>query len=226
MSIQKIKGSKDYYSVDLDKLTCTCKDFTCRRHNYSINDPNRLCKHIKEALELNKFKPTSDSISSTNRKIFTREEVNLFLNNYIIPILKNDNNILKFDIVGDYRRELQEINKLVIVIRVIYKELNTSLEYLFNKLFSDNYKEIYISNNGLNIEVVKVDDNSYPFKVFDLTGSWEFLVMIKSVSRKLGLELNECGFTKNKILLDTDIGNEREIFEYLGITYVDPKHRK
>lgn len=225
MSIQKIKGSKDYYSVDLDKLTCTCKDFTCRRHNYSINDPNRLCKHIKEALELNKLKPACN-ITSLNKKVFNRSEVSLFLNNYIIPILKKDNNILKFDVVGDYRRGLQEINELIIVIRVIYKEINTMLGSLFNKLFSDDYKEIYKSDNGLNIEVVKVDDNSYPFKVFDLTGSWEFLVMIKSVSRKLGLELNECGFTKNKILLDTDIGNEREIFEYLGITYVDPKHRK
>lgn len=225
MSIQKIKGSKDYYSVDLDKLTCTCKDFTCRRHNYSINDPNRLCKHIKEALELNKLKPACN-ITSLNKKVFNRSEVSLFLNNYIIPILKKDNNILKFDVVGDYRRGLQEINELIIVIRVIYKEISTLLGSLFSKLFSDNYKEIYKSDNGLNIEVVKVDDNSYPFKVFDLTGNWEFLVMIKSVSRKLGLELNECGFTKNEILLDTDIGNESEIFEYLGINYVDPKYRK
>lgn len=219
MSIQ-IKGSRGYYSVDINNLTCTCKDFTCRRHHYPLDDPKRLCKHIREAIELQKDVSPSNSINLFDRHISER-----YLNS-IMPVLESDNNILRFQVVGDYRRKLPEISEIVIVVRVLYKNILTSLTNdQFRLISCDDKEEIYVTDCGLQIRVIKIDDNSYPFEVLSLTGSSNFIIMLKSSALKFGLELNECGFKKDNNILDTDIGNEEDIFEYLGLNYVKPEDR-
>lgn len=35
-----------FYSVDTERLTCTCPDFHLYRKEYYTNDPRRLCKHL------------------------------------------------------------------------------------------------------------------------------------------------------------------------------------
>ena len=49
----EIRGSGNkYYEVNISELTCTCRDWTCRRHNFPKGDNKRLCKHLVEAIEL------------------------------------------------------------------------------------------------------------------------------------------------------------------------------
>lgn len=218
MSIQ-IKGSRGYYSVDINNLTCTCKDFTCRRHHYPLEDPKRLCKHIKEAIELSK----DNIISNSSTSLFDRCISNRYLP-FIISELNENVNILKFKIAGEYRRELNDISELVIVCRVLYTTNIPSIKS-FNLISCDDKEETYVTDCGLCIRIIKVNDNSYPFRVLSLTGSPNFIITMKSVALKFGLELNECGFKKDNNIIDTDIGNEEDIFEYLGLNYVEPKDR-
>jgi len=41
------------YNTDTKKLTCSCKDWTESRKEFSLNDPRRLCKHIINQLDIN-----------------------------------------------------------------------------------------------------------------------------------------------------------------------------
>lgn len=43
-------SSSNSYLVDMDELSCQCRDWTDRRHNYPSKDPRRLCKHIIGAI--------------------------------------------------------------------------------------------------------------------------------------------------------------------------------
>jgi hypothetical protein len=40
----------DFYSIDLDSLSCTCPYFTKKLVNIPVDDPHRLCKHLTQAL--------------------------------------------------------------------------------------------------------------------------------------------------------------------------------
>jgi hypothetical protein len=40
----------DFYSVDLQSLSCTCPYFAKKLLNVSLDDPHRLCKHLTQAL--------------------------------------------------------------------------------------------------------------------------------------------------------------------------------
>ncbi len=40
----------DFYSIDLDSLSCACPYFTKKLVNIALSDPHRLCKHLTQAL--------------------------------------------------------------------------------------------------------------------------------------------------------------------------------
>lgn len=223
--ILKIKGSGDkYYKVDLENETCTCKDFTCRKHHFSVGDPRRQCKHIREAIEL------SENITTDNNYYNgkPRDSLNKLIK-YINEVLSSNNNIIRYNICGDWRRGLDYIKEIDISLRVLNSEsLILPFESSIVNLVENKGSFMkYELTNGLFMNIHLVDDESYPFKVLFLTGSNEFLVMMKSVAMKKKLLLTDKGFMSNKEeVMEFDIGNESEIFEYLGMDYISPKERK
>jgi hypothetical protein len=34
------------YEINLDKVTCTCPGFVYRKSRFTIDNPERLCKHL------------------------------------------------------------------------------------------------------------------------------------------------------------------------------------
>lgn len=219
----KIKGSGNkYYTVDLENETCTCKDFTCRKHHYSIGDPRRQCKHIKEAIELSENIETNYYYNSKPRESLNK------LVDYINEVLSSNNDIIRYNICGDWRRGLDYISELNVSLRVLNSEsLVLPFESSIINLVENRGSFMkYELTNGLNMNIHVVDNSSYPFKVLFLTGSNEFLVMMKSVALKKNLLLTDEGFMNNSEVVEFDIGNESEIFEYLGMDYISPKERK
>lgn len=219
----KIKGSGNkYYTVDLENETCTCKDFTCRKHHYSIGDPRRQCKHIREAIELSENIETNYYYNSKPRESLNK------LVDYINEVLSSNNDIIRYNICGDWRRGLDYISELNVSLRVLNSEsLVLPFESSIINLVENRGSFMkYELTNGLNMNIHVVDNSSYPFKVLFLTGSNEFLVMMKSVALKKNLLLTDEGFMNNSEVVEFDIGNESEIFEYLGMDYISPKERK
>ena len=51
--VKSFKDETVEYSVDIDGLSCTCKDWIEIRSNYSKDDPRRLCKHIIQIIDVN-----------------------------------------------------------------------------------------------------------------------------------------------------------------------------
>lgn len=50
ISIESFTEPNKYYSVDINKLTCTCPDFKETCFSYPIEDLRRLCKHLVKTL--------------------------------------------------------------------------------------------------------------------------------------------------------------------------------
>jgi len=73
--------------------------------------------------------------------------------------------------------------------------------------------------------------NEYPFAVMHFTGSGPFNVRIRNIALSKGYSLSEHGIKYSKgekegELVDTEFTDERDIFKFLGIDYVEPEDRK
>lgn len=50
VTVKSHSSPKKTYECDLDNVTCTCPDWTGKRHVEPVNSPARLCKHLVGAL--------------------------------------------------------------------------------------------------------------------------------------------------------------------------------
>lgn len=193
----EIKGSKNkYYTVDLDELTCTCKDWTCRRHNFPKNNENRLCKHLKEAIELNRTIGDKKSVSVPNSVI---DELG--------SILTSSNKILRFNVYNN-----------IILVRLI----NDYPGVLNNELSSIGFRQISndgFEYDGMNFQVIKCTSDNYLFnRLYYSLSKDEFIKLSSLVIRKLNLRLTTDGFINSKgNKVDLEIYTEDELYELLGI---------
>jgi hypothetical protein len=53
-SVESATGTGSYL-CDLKSRTCQCKDFQCRRSERALNDPERACKHQRQATQAAPF---------------------------------------------------------------------------------------------------------------------------------------------------------------------------
>jgi len=50
IKIKSFSEPKLFYELNLYKYTCTCPDFEDRRIQFAMNNPQRLCKHLLQAI--------------------------------------------------------------------------------------------------------------------------------------------------------------------------------
>lgn len=200
----KIKGSGNkYYDVNIEELTCTCRDWTCRRHNFSKDNPRRLCKHLTEAIELNKLVTSSDdTMLSDNSETYSLSKK-----------LKESDYIIRYNIAKRCYDSL-----LPIVVRLTY---NTMPYDIIDEVLGDDYHLVTTYNNGLRrvydgpIKLLVVISNyNYPFQsLYYRLGREKFIELSSTIIRRRGLKLTENGLLDgNNEIIDLNISTEEEIY--------------
>lgn len=219
----EIKGSGNkYYEVDLNELTCTCRDWTCRKHNFPKGDKRRLCKHLVEAMELNVLIPQPYPTKFSGELIpIDRELVKKLMIQF-----HNDDAIIAFSVCGEYYEgKTYQSDYLPIVIQYTYDEIPvnhidkifTLLGYEVNNNMTHGIHRYYDGRNPLHIIISK--SNEFLFRtVYHELGRDKFLKLSSAALRKLGMKLTELGFIdKNRSLVDMDVSTEEELCDLLGI---------
>lgn len=215
----KIKGSKGYYDVNLDELSCTCKDWTCRRHVFPKGSDKRLCKHLIEALELRDS--FDGGYSTSSARIIGESDIKRLSDK-----LKSSNIVLRFMIGW---RKFTPVNQLPVVISRTYNQIPcvfidnmfTELGFILNESHSTECIRYY-DGYVVPIKVVLTDNNEYLFKSIYSRLDSEGVIKLSSVSiRKLGLKLTDKGFiNKSNELEDKDVATDEELCDLLGITSI------
>lgn len=151
-------------------------------------------------------------------------------------------NIPDFDleITGSFRRGSKESGDIDILItsknndtKVFKTFVNLLIErkYLLDTLAYGNKK--YMGYGCLNggiprrIDIIYCSPSEYPFTLLYFTGCGSFNVKMREYCIKLGYKLNEKGLfhsATNKSV-DYTFRNERDIFEFLNLLYVEPNDR-
>jgi len=77
------------------------------------------------------------------------------------------------------------------------------------------------------IDIMVIPPEQYPFALLYFTGSKEHNIKMRKVALEKGYSLNEYGFTKTRDSVPNipKLSTEREIFEFIGVPYIDPIHR-
>jgi len=137
----------------------------------------------------------------------------------------------KGEIVGSFRRNEKTSGDIDIMLNMDVDEFNIYI----NKLIDKNYLKFILARgdkkllgvcaikNSKNrrIDLIRNTTEEYPYMKLYFTGPKEFNVVFRQHCLDIGLSLNEHSFTPEVKGLKT----EKDIFNYVGLKYVDPENR-
>lgn len=159
--------------------------------------------------------------------------------------IKSIDNNFEFEITGSYRR--MAVSSGDIDILITHKDDPENVEQLFKGVIDVLKREGYITDvfaeggkkclavcklkrykKFRRIDLLYTNKREYPFAVLYFTGDASFNVNMRSYCLSKGLSLSEHGFKDEKTgkIIETGIENEKDIFGYVGLEYVEPKDRK
>ena len=150
----------------------------------------------------------------------------------------------EFEITGSYRRMASSSGDIDILIT--HKNEPENVEQLFKNVVETLKKEGYITDvfaeggkkclavcklkrykRYRRIDLLYTNKKEYPFAVLYFTGEASFNVNMRAYCMTKGLSLSEHGIKDDKTGEFIDIGakTEKDIFEYIGLEYIEPTDR-
>jgi len=127
--------------------------------------------------------------------------------------------------VGSLRRKCPIVNDIDFLIVSKNKTILQEIALKHSKVLeSGNFrKKIYLKKYKIKIDLFYTEPTALAFALLHRTGNKNFNIRIRSHAKKRGLKLNQYGLFKGdkKYTFKT----EREILDYLNITYKSPSER-
>jgi DNA polymerase (family X) len=141
--------------------------------------------------------------------------------------------ISRVAVAGSFRRAKETVHDLDFLVATkepaLVCEDFTTLPEVESIIVCGETKASVRLKNGMQCDLRAVSNSQFPFALQYFTGSKEHNVAIRSLALKKGLSLNEYGFSpagENSVELPTDIHEERDIYQTLGLQYIEPELRE
>lgn len=171
-----------------------------------------------------------------------RQEMNGH-NDFIHDVIKLNNFKITYDITGSYRRQLKDSGDIDILVTSEgkdyiekYKEFVECLKcigYISDELaFGDNKFMGVCKLPGCDkyrrLDIIVTTPEQYYFELLYFTGSDDFNKEMRSEALKQGYSLSQYNFNvvDTGKVVSNKFNCEKDIFDFLGFTYVEPKERK
>lgn len=145
------------------------------------------------------------------------------------------------EIVGSYRRELPNSGDIDIITTGAYSLRDLAREISYDPNFIDTFSLgaerftfIYrspVSGKVRQIDVLNLPREQYWSGLLYFTGSWEFNAAMRGTAKSRGYLLNQRGLFRLRATAGGSkqtlikIQSERDIFDAIGIKYIEPKDR-
>lgn len=242
----------------------------CNSQNVESSDSDEDMKKLKERyikLNLTTSQCLGIKYYDDLLKKIPREEIDYYKENIFGKIkvsnYKSNDKLIKYDIVGSYRRGAKESGDIDIIYHYgnIWQIINfiTSLEEeqpsgqscknpvkvkpsgqgCKDKLVqiinittanSNKYMGILIHKKyniarRIDIKIFNATDIPQPTALLYFTGSKQLNILMRQIAKKKDYTLNEYSLTNNKSGDTVKINCEKDIFDFLGIKYLEPTER-
>ena len=158
---------------------------------------------------------------------------------YLQSILNKIDKDAEMTIAGSYRRGGEESGDIDVLIKSEKKEIYkrfinklNKLGYLIDELALGPKKYNGVCRHRFSgiarrIDIMYTTPDEYPFAIFYFTGSGDFNKMVRKLVNEKGMTINEYSLknieTNEKV--DHDFREEKDIFDYLDMGYVEPWQR-
>lgn len=139
-----------------------------------------------------------------------------------------------YEIVGSYRRGALDSGDIDVIITSddvsVFDKIIDELKkqnVIRETLSKGKHKSMTICKidsdtiGGRRVDFMITSKEDFPFAILYFTGNKDFNVKMREISKKKGYTLNEYKFSNVEI----EFKNEKDIFKFLKISYVEPKDR-
>lgn len=145
---------------------------------------------------------------------------------------------LEGTIVGSYRRQAETSGDIDMLLKGSngFKEYIATLKqkhYILETLAEGDKKCLAVSkltpcSKGRRLDLLVTPKEEYVYAILYFTGSDVFNVAMRRYALTLGYSLNEHTMTptKSDVGLPPDMETEQDIFQFLGLQYIEPQDRK
>lgn len=148
----------------------------------------------------------------------------------ILEYLQSHSEVLRSTVAGSFRRAKESVHDLDFLVATAFPdvvcEYFTQLPEVATVLVCGNTKASVRLRNGIQCDLRAVSNAEFPFALLYFTGSKEHNVALRSLALKKGLSLNEYGFSVVDGVMPSDLHDERDIYECLGLNYIAPELRE
>lgn len=145
-----------------------------------------------------------------------------------------------FTIAGSYRRKAPQSSDIDILLTGATNQINDLIDILKQKKYIDS--DNVLAHGGVKfmglcklpkhktyrrIDILYTPPHEYPFALLYFTGNFKFNVDMRRHASSMGLSLNEQSLTylANKQPVNHNFETEKDIFDYLNYSYVEPEYR-
>lgn len=141
----------------------------------------------------------------------------------------------EIEIVGSYRRHEETSGDIDVLVKCPIGE-DIKMNEIINKLPKTYIIDVLaigekkfmgvckIGDTSRRIDILITPEEEYAFALMYFTGSAKFNIGVRKIAQKKGLRMNEHGFEPKQGI--PFLKTEKDIFDYLGIDFVEPKDRK
>ncbi len=135
-----------------------------------------------------------------------------------------------FIICGSIRRKKETVKDIDILARgegkniVKIMDFFTGMDNVVKIIAKGGTKSSIVCREGINVDLRVIKDVEFPTAINYFTGSKEHNIRLRQIAKSRGYKLNEYGLWRNEKRVI--IKNEKELYNYLGMDYVEPEMRE
>lgn len=148
----------------------------------------------------------------------------------VVEWIKNEPSVEKIDVLGSLRRRVATVGDIDIAVstnkpkEVIERFVQyPNIQKVIEK--GDVTSSVLLPNN-VQVDILVMNPESYGNALQHFTGSKNHNISLREYSRKLGYSMSEHGIKDIKTGKMTGIKNEKELYEFLDLKYVEPELRE
>jgi DNA polymerase/3'-5' exonuclease PolX len=183
-------------------------------------------EHTKGNIKLNDTQILGLKYYEDLKERIPRSEITKFKN-----VLKKLKMKVEFDIVGSYRRKKKDSGDIDVLFKgdINLKDLVNILkekDILIDDISMGKLKYMgfgKINKYARRIDFLLIPEEEYYTALVYFTGSAEFNTNMRQIAKDKGYKLNEHGLYKGKERIS--INSEKELFDILGMEYIEPEKR-
>ncbi|MGM0366558.1 MAG: helix-hairpin-helix domain-containing protein, partial [Actinomycetota bacterium] len=146
----------------------------------------------------------------------------------VLEDIRSCSQVKRADIAGSMRRKKEIIKDVDIVAATDQPQkvmdFFTSLKQAAEIIARGDTKSSIKLDSGINADIRAVTSRQYPYALHHFTGSKEHNTAMRSMSKKMGIKINEYGLFKDGKLIECE--NEHDFFNIFSMDYIPPELRE